>query len=148
VDKGLLAAAATVVAGGFVALQAPFNSMLGKSIGTFAAASVNFAVGTALLVAITMFFAGGFGDLGEGQGLPWYYWVGGGMVGAAYVTTLVLTVRELGAGGATAATITGQLAASMAIDRAGVLGLEEIPITPPRVLGVLLLIAGTVLVIR
>ena len=147
-DRGAVAVLATVAAGGLVALQAPINSVLGKSVGTFAAASVNFAVGTCVLVAITLVLAGGFGDLGEGRGLDWYYWVGGGLVGAAYVTTVLLTVRELGAGGVTAATITGQLAASVAIDRAGVLGLERTPITTSRVLGVLLLVAGTILVVR
>ncbi len=147
-DKGLLAALATVAAGGLVALQAPINSMLGKSVGTFVAASVNFAVGSLLLVLITVLFASGYGDLGEGRGLAWYYWVGGGVIGVAYVTTVLVAVRELGAGGVTAATITGQLAASLAIDRAGVLGLEQVPITMTRLLGVLLLVGGTVLIVR
>ena len=41
----------------------------------------------------------------------------------------LITVRELGAGGATAAVIAGQLALSVVIDRAGVLGLDERAIT-------------------
>jgi len=148
VDKGLLAGLATVAAGGLVALQAPLNSVLGKSVGTLAAVSVNFAVGTSLLVLLTLLFAGGYSDLGDGRGLAWYYWLGGGLIGVAYVTTVLLSVRELGAGGVTAATITGQLAASLAIDRAGVLGLEETPVTTGRVIGVVLLAAGTVLIVR
>jgi transporter family-2 protein len=148
VDKGAVAALATVVAGGLVALQAPINSLLGKSIGNFAAASINFLVGLGVLILITLVFANGFGDLGEARGLAWYYWVVGGVVGAAYVTTVLITVRDLGAGGVTAATITGQLAASIALDRAGVLGLPETPITASRVVGVALLVAGTILVIR
>jgi bacterial/archaeal transporter family-2 protein len=144
----MLAGGATVVAGGLVALQAPINAVLGKSVGDFAAASVNFFVGLGLLTVITLVFANGFGDVGEGRGLAWYYWAGGGLVGAAYVTTVLIAVRELGAGGVTAATITGQLAASIAIDRAGVLGLPETPITAARVAGVALLVAGTILVVR
>ena len=147
-DKGVVAGLATVAAGGLVALQAPINSVLGKSVGSFAAASVNFIVGLAMLVLVTLVLAGGFGDLGEGRGLAWYYWIGGGVVGAAYVATVLVTVRELGAGGVTAATITGQLAASIAIDRAGVLGLPETPITASRMMGVALLVAGTILVVR
>lgn len=147
-DKSVLAGGATIVAGGLVALQAPINSVLGKSVGDFAAASVNFFVGLGLLVVVTLVFSGGFGDLGEGRGLAWYYWLGGGLVGAAYVGTVLITVRELGAGGVTAATITGQLAASIAIDRAGVLGVPETPITASRVVGVALLVAGTILVVR
>lgn len=147
-DKNLVAGLATVVAGGLVALQPPINSVLGRRVGDFAAVSVNFLVGFALLALITLVFANGFGDLGEGRGLAWYYWLGGGFLGAAYVTTVMFTVRELGAGGVTAATITGQLAASIAIDRAGVLGLPETPITASRVVGVALLVAGTILVVR
>ncbi len=47
-----------------------------------------------------------------------------------------------------AATITGQLTGSVILDRLGVLGLEQVPITLARVLGVLLLIAGTYLIVR
>ena len=147
-DKSVVAALATVVAGALVGLQAPINSVLGKSVGNFAAASVNFFIGLCLLALMALVFANGFGDLGEGRGLAWYYWLGGGLVGAAYVTTVLITVRHLGAGGVTAATITGQLAASIAIDRAGVLGLPETPITAGRVVGVALLVAGTILVVR
>ena len=64
------------------------------------------------------------------------------------MTTVLLTVRTLGAGGVTAATVSGQLTASVVIDRLGLLGLDETPITLGRVIGVALLFAGTVLVIR
>src|SRR5918992_4746065 len=98
--------------------------MLGKTIGTFAAASVSFVIGTAVLVMITVVAGGGFGDLGEARNLAWYYLLGG-VLGAAYVTTVLVTVRTLGAGGVTAATIAGQLTMSVIVDRAGILGLEQ-----------------------
>lgn len=141
-----LPVAATVVAGGLVALQAPINSTLGKSVGTFAAASVSFAIGLMVLVAITL-VAGGFGDIGEAADLKWYY-LTGGILGAIYVTTVLLAVRELGAGGVTAATIAGQLGASVLIDRAGVLGLPEKALTPSRIVGIALLAAGVFLIVR
>jgi bacterial/archaeal transporter family-2 protein len=137
---------ATVVAGGLVAMQAPINSTLGKTVGTFAAASVSFAIGLAVLVAITL-VAGGFGSVSNAADLRWYY-LTGGLLGAAYVTTVLLSVRELGAGGVTAATIAGQLTMSVFIDRAGVLGLEERGLTAQRILGIVLLAAGTVLIVR
>lgn len=138
---------ATVVAGGLVALQAPINSNLGKSVGTFAASSVSFAIGLTVLVAITLVAGGGFGDVSNAGGLRWYY-LTGGILGAAYVTTVLLSVRELGAGGVTAATIAGQLTMSVLIDRAGVLGLEQRGLTLQRVIGIALLAAGTVLIVR
>jgi bacterial/archaeal transporter family-2 protein len=138
---------ATVVAGGFVALQAPINSTLGKTVGTFAAASVSFAIGLAVLVAITLVAGGGFGDVSKAGDLHWYY-LTGGLLGAIYVTTVLLSVRKLGAGGVTAATIAGQLTMSVIIDRAGLLGLPERGLTVQRLLGIALLAAGTVLVVR
>ena len=67
---------------------------------------------------------------------------------AAIVLITLITVRELGAGGTTAAVIAGQLALSVIIDRAGVLGLDERAITWEKVLGIALLAAGTVLIVR
>ena len=64
------------------------------------------------------------------------------------MTTALVVVRSLGAGGVTAATITGQLAASLVLDREGVLGLEERPLSTSHVLGVALLALGTLLVVR
>jgi transporter family-2 protein len=146
-DKTGLAALATVATGSLIALQAPINSMLGRSLGTFAAASVSFIVGTLVLVAITVTVGGGFGDVGEARNLSWVY-LTGGVLGAAYVTTVLLTVRTLGAGGVTAATIAGQLSASVVIDRMGALGLEERPVTAARMVGIALLAAGVFLIVR
>ena len=147
-DKVLVATIAAAAAGGLVAIQAPLNSEVGNSIGTWAAASLNFAVGTALLIAITVLVGGGLGDLSEARTLPWYYLVGGGALGAAYVTVALVTVRTLGAGGVTAATLAGQLAASVVIDRAGILGLAEREITLGRLAGIGLLVVGTYLIVR
>lgn len=150
-DNQGLAIAATVMAGGFIALQAPINATLGRSIASpLAAASISFAVGTTALVAITLLLSGsfgGFGGVGGARGLGWVYFIGG-LLGAVYVTTALITVSVLGAGAVTAATVTGQLTTSIVIDRLGVLGLEARPISWQRVVGVALLVAGTFLVAR
>ena len=70
------------------------------------------------------------------------------MLGAAYVTTVLVTVRTLGAGGVTAATIAGQLTMAVVVDQLGILGVERHPIDAQRVIGVALLAAGTFLVVR
>lgn len=145
-DKGV-AVALTAVVGGLIALQAPINSTLGKRVGTLPAASVSFAIGTVVLVLLAFTFGGGFGKVGEVRNLSWAYLLGG-VLGAAYVTSVLVTVRTLGAGGVTAATIAGQLSASVVVDQMGVLGLEKNAITAPRLLGVALLAAGTFLVVR
>jgi transporter family-2 protein len=146
VDKTAVAAFATVIVGGLIALQAPINSGLGKATGTLPAAAISFTVGTLLLVALVV--VTGQADKVSGAGDVRAYYLIGGLLGAAYVTTVLLTVRTLGAGGVTAATVAGQLTMSVVIDRLGLLGLEKTPITLLRVIGVVLLFVGTVLVIR
>jgi transporter family-2 protein len=145
-DKPGVAVAATVVAGGFIALQAPLNAGLGGRVGKLPAATVSFTIGTIVLIAITLLFAGGFGDVGEARHLSWYYLLGG-VLGAIYVTTALIAVRTLGAGGVTGATIAGQLAMSVTLDKLGVLGLAQREITPTRMAGIVLLAAGTFLVV-
>jgi bacterial/archaeal transporter family-2 protein len=143
-----LAVLATVAAGGVVAAQAPVNNVLSKKLGTLGAVSVNFVVGTLIVLVVTFVFAGGIKNV-EGIDWPsWGYWVFGGMAGVAIVLTTLVTVRELGAGGVTAATIAGQLTLSVVLDRMGVLGLDEKAITWDKLLGIALLAAGTVLIVR
>ena len=137
----------TVFAGGLIAMQAPINSMLGRPSGRSQAASVSFVVGTVVLVLISLLVGGGFGDVGEARHLSWYYLIGG-LLGAVYVTTALVAVRALGAGGVTAATIAGQLTLSLVIDQLGILGVDERRSPGDRVLGVLLLAVGTFLVVR
>ena len=141
-----LALLLTAGVGGLLAAQAPINGQLGQHIGKLQAAMISFVIGTALLTVIVFVFAGGF-ESGVGIGVvPWYYFVGG-LLGAAYITTVIFTVGVLGAGGITAATISAQLLTSMLLDQFGLFGLEKHPITWTRVLGVLLLAAGTYLVV-
>ena len=140
-DRGL-AVVLTAIAGGLVALQAPINSGLGKSVGTFQAAFLSFAFGTLVLGAIAVLAKGGLDHLGDARHLSWYY-LTGGVLGAAYVTSVLVTVRTLGAGGVVAATIAGQLAVSVVVDQLGILGVAKQPITLARLAGIALLAAGT-----
>ena len=146
-DSRALAVMATAVAGGLVAMQAPINSGLGKSVGSLPAASFSFAIGLVALVGITFVSGEGFGQIGEVGGLSWYYLIGG-LLGAVYVTTVLISVRTLGAGGVTAATIAGQLSMSVVLDQLGILGLAQKQLTPARVIGVALLAAGVFLIVR
>jgi bacterial/archaeal transporter family-2 protein len=144
-DRGL-AVLTTAAAGGLIAMQAPINANLGKATGNLPAALVSFAVGTIALTLLVVV-------VGQAEGLRstfdvrWYYLLGG-LLGAIYVANALVAVSSIGAGGVAAATITGQLIASVALDRLGALGLEEVAMTPGRILGVALLIVGTFLIVR
>lgn len=136
----------TAGAGMFVATQAPINGHLGEHVGRLQAALISFLVGTIFLLLLTVVIGGGF-PRGTGVGvLEWQYFVGG-LLGAGYVVVAIITVKTLGAGGITAATITGQLAAAVVLDQLGVFGLQQQSITWQRLAGLALLAAGTWLVI-
>lgn len=144
-DRGL-AVVLTAVAGGLIALQAPINAGLGKATGSLPAALVSFVIGTAALAAIVA-LSGQAGGLASTFDVRWYYLVGG-LLGAIYVANALIAVTAIGAGGVAAATITGQLVASVAIDRLGLFGLDQVALSPARVIGVVLLLGGTVLIVR
>jgi len=146
VDRGA-AVILTAATGGLVALQAPVNSILGRAIGTWQAAFVSFAIGAVALAAIAALATGGLGQVSGVRNVSWVY-LTGGLLGAAYVTTILVTVRTLGAGGIVAATIAGQLAISVVIDHFGLVGVAKQPISALKILGIALLALGTYLVVR
>jgi transporter family-2 protein len=145
VDRGV-AVVMTAAVGGLIALQAPVNSLLGHRAGTLTGAAVSFAIGTVALIGLAL-LSEGLGGVAAVRSVPWYYLIGG-LLGAAYVTCVLVTVRTLGAGGVTAATIAGQLTMSLVVDQLGILGVEHKPITLGRAAGVALLAVGTFLIVR
>src|SRR3982751_465958 len=132
-------------AGMLVAMQPPINSKLGHAAGTFAAATISFLVGTVVLLVVAL--ASGGTHLGGLRGLPWWYFAGG-LIGAVFVASSLVTVRTLGAGGVVAATVAGQLTGSVVIDHFGLLGLDKQAINVTRVVGIVLLAAGVFLIVR
>ena len=64
------------------------------------------------------------------------------------MTAALTTVGTLGAGGVTAATIAGQLTASVVIDGLGLLGVERQPVTVSRIAGIAVLALGVYLIVR
>jgi transporter family-2 protein len=145
-DSKSLAVLLTAVAGGLIALQAPINAGLGKATGSLPAALVSFVVGTVALAAIVV-LSGKASGLQSAFDVSWYYLLGG-LLGAIYVANALIAVSTIGAGGVAAVTIAGQLSASVAIDRLGLFGLDQVPLSPERIVGVALLLVGTLLVVR
>jgi bacterial/archaeal transporter family-2 protein len=146
-DRGV-AAVVMVVAGGFIALQSPINSGLGKHVGALQGALLSFVLGTLVLLVAAAFARGGLGRIGSvGDVSSWVYFTGG-VLGAGYVTAALLSVRTLGTGGVIAATIAGELAIGVAIDQFGWFGVDKQPVDATRLAGIALLAVGVVLVVR
>jgi transporter family-2 protein len=137
---------AALAIGAVLAAQAPLNSTLGRHVGGLPATTI--ALGTSFLALAVLTLvagqAGGFGDVGKP---PLYVLIGGGIVGALYVGSIVWTVRALGVTGLSVATLAGQFAAAMVIDHFGWLGVDRSPITIAKLAGVALVAAGTYLIV-
>ena len=144
-DRGV-AILMTAAAGGLIAMQAPINGVLGRATGSLPAALISFAVGT-IALAVIVALAGQGGGVASLTDVGPVYLIGG-LLGAVYVTCALIAVQSGGAGGVAAATITGQLTASVVRERVGAFGLEATPLTATRILGVALLLGGTYLVVR
>ncbi|MER6770467.1 DMT family transporter [Streptomyces bacillaris] len=74
--------------------------------------------------------------------MPWWGWLGGACA-AAYVTGTFLLMPSIGAAVTIALTVTGQQLTSALIDHRGLFRLPQRALTKPRVIGLALLIAGS-----
>jgi transporter family-2 protein len=142
-----LAVGLTAAAGVFVGLQAPINARLGREVGSFQAATISFLVGTVALILVASLSSGGLTNIGHVSRAPWWALVGG-LLGAFYVTVALVAVRTLGVSALTAIVVAGQLSIAVVVDRFGLLGIAKQQIGWPRIVGLALLLAGVVLVVR
>jgi transporter family-2 protein len=135
-----------LAAGGFVALQPPANAALSEHVGDLGAAFVSLVISVAV-VGVLLLVVGHPGRLSGITGFKPEYAIGG-IAGASVVAVSLIAVRPLGAGGVVALLVAGQLVVSIAADRFRWFGLAHIGLSPGRMAGLVLVIAGTVLITR
>ena len=136
------------LAGAALPFQAAVNTRLRQSVGApLLSALISFLVGASVLTLLH--FSGLFGraKLTGLSSTPWWAWIGGGC-GALVVTMAIIGLPRIGAGALVAATVFGQLIASLLLDHFGWLGVPRVPINTPRLLGAMLLFAGVLLMQR
>ena len=135
-----------VAAGAMLPFQFGINSVLARYVDGAARASlVSFVVGALVLLAAVLLFFRGVPAVAKAGEAPWWVWVGG-LLGAFYVLGSVVTAPKLGAATLVALILAGQAAASLTVDHFGLVGFQENPATPGRLLGIALVAAGVVLV--
>jgi bacterial/archaeal transporter family-2 protein len=136
----------TLAAGLLVGLQPASNAAMAKHIGDLGAAFVSLVVAT-MIIGVLLLVAGHPGRLTGVTTLKPEHLVGA-LGGAAVVSIGLLAVKPLGTGAVIALLVAGQVIMSVAADRLGWFGVHNVALSPGRVLGVGLVIAGTLLVIR
>jgi transporter family-2 protein len=137
---------ASLLAGGLVAFQPPANAAMSKHVGDLGAALISIIVSFTIIAALLVTV----GDPGRLSGIseirPEHLL--GGIAGATVVVVSLIAVKPLGAGAVIALLVAAQLIVGVAIDRFGWFGLQHVGLSAPRMLGVALVITGTVLVTR
>ena len=146
-NPSVFPAVAMLAGGAFLALQAPTNAYLARSVGSpVNAALVSFAVGTlALLLAAALL--GARPDPAQMRAAPWWAWLGG-LYGAVLVAAIAYAAPRLGVAPALTLVVAGQFVVAVALDHFGALGLAARPVTLSKLAGLGLIAAGVLLVRR
>ena len=137
-----------VIAGASFVLQSSVNAKLRAELDAPNwAALISYAGGT-LVMGILVLFLREQAQLGEAiDRAPWWAW-SGGLWGAIYVVIIILLLPRLGTATLIASFILGQMVTSLAFDHFGFFGVPKHPVDPARIAGVVLLVAGAVLMRR
>jgi transporter family-2 protein len=136
----------TLVAGLVVGLQPPANAALSRHVGDLGAAFVSIVISLSI-IGVLLLAVGHPGRLSGLSGFRPEHALGG-IAGATVVSISLIAVRPLGAGAVVALLVAGQLMIAVAADRLGWFGLHQVDIGVARILGLLLVVGGTILVTR
>lgn len=137
---------ATLVGAGLT-VQVGMNATVRLASGSpVLAAIVNFVVGLTALLIVAL-ASGARWAPGSSAAIPAWAWFGG-LLGAVYVASTTVLGPRLGAAALLALTLAGQMLAALIVDHYGIIGFPQSPLTPSRLLGAALLVAGVLLLMR
>ncbi|MFN8186566.1 MAG: DMT family transporter [Gaiellales bacterium] len=142
-----LAALFTAAAGIAAALQVAINGRLGGRIGTLEAATFQTVVALVLFVVVTAALRGGLGGVASGLRQPAWMWLGG-VMGFVIISALTYAPPRIGNLTFAAILIALQLTVATLIDAFGLFGFERLGLSAHRLGGLVLLAAGTALVLK
>lgn len=137
-----------VMAGVILTVQSGLNAQLNLLIKNNAilSAFISFVIGLiALTVILLITSPKAFGQIPLPNGVNWWKFLGG-LLGAIYVTTIIITFPKLGAATTLSLVIAGQLIFAVIFDHFGWLGFAIKQINIYRIIGVVMIIGGVLLV--
>jgi len=134
-----------VIGGSAVAVQPSLNARLAEKTGFLHAATISFAVGTLVLLLLSL--SSGEGSFRRATDADWWQ-LTGGLFGAFFVTMTIIGVPRIGTTAVLALTIVSQLIAGLVMDHYGLFGMRGIPVDFKRLLGVAFLLIGVFLIYR
>jgi bacterial/archaeal transporter family-2 protein len=112
------------------------------------AALLSFLVGTfALLIYVLLFNKPDTNMVQTLQGMSLYKWTGG-LIGALYVTGVIIVAPRIGATNTAGLIVAGQVLFALFLDHYGLLGFAQHSVSYMRLAGALLLIAGVFMILK
>ena len=134
-----------LLSGAVLPIQAGLNARLGTAAQSpVYASAISFVVGTIALV-VYILVTRQTASLAGMKELPFYIWLGG-LLGAFYVTAIVLLFPKLGPGLTFGLVVAGQMIVSVLLDHYNILVAQQTPISYMKVLGIVLVVAGVVII--
>jgi transporter family-2 protein len=135
-----------LLAGICIPTQAGINAHLSLwARSPILAAGISFLVGTLVLAGFVLATRLPLPSLRSATVQPWWLWTGGAL-GAFFVAVTIYLAPRLGATSMLALVLAGQMLAALVFDHFGLLGYPVHLFSPGRAVGVLLLIAGALLI--
>lgn len=135
-----------VLAGSMLPVQAGLNAKMGKAVGDpVYAALISFVTGALALFVYGLIVKMDFSQITQAGNTHWSVWLAG-LLGAFYVSAVVILVPKIGAALTFGLVVSGQLGLSLLLDHFGLLGLSVHAINWQRLAGVLLIVGGVVLI--
>ena len=142
----LFALVLALLSGVAMAVQGSLNAALAKITGLLQATLVVHLTAT-ITVVLLLLFPLSPGSLGRIIQAPWYLLLGG-IIGVLITYGVVASIPRAGVALATTAIIVGQVTTALIIDHWGLFGLEKIPFTWWKALGLVLLASGACLMLK
>ncbi|WDE98668.1 DMT family transporter [Lentisphaera profundi] len=132
--------------GSLIALQGSVNSALGKFLEhPLHAAIFSFGLGLVALLIASLCLKTGLPTTAKIFSAPKVILIGG-LLGAVFVTSVILCVPKVGVANVVMAALCGQIVLSLILDHFGVFGAAARPIDLKRLAGALFVIIGVILV--
>jgi len=142
-----IAAVLTATAGMAAAMQVAIFGRFGDRVGTLPAFAFSCVVTAVIAAVILVVGQRSFGGFATAWHAPKWFWIGG-MLGTFIVLSIVIAAPRIGTFATVALIIAGQLTFGTIIDRFGLFGLQQVPLTPYRIAGIILLAVGALLALK
>jgi transporter family-2 protein len=129
------------------ATQIAVQGRLGDRVGTLEAVATAGVVGGTIALVTLLIARGSLGGIGDAVAGPKWQLLGG-VMSVFIILTITVAGPRIGVVATTAFLIAAQLSFATVIDRYGWFGIEHVPVSWSRVLGIVLLLAGAALTLR